>query len=54
MALSLKVTLRLRDLGVKREEIPFIVSHAYTPERASNNPRKIDQPSIEHLLGEIH
>lgn len=51
---SLKVTRRLRDLGVKRKDIPFIVSQAYTPERASNNPRKIDERSIEQLLGEIY
>ncbi len=53
IAATLKVKLKLRDHGIKREDIPFIVSKSYTPERAGNNPRKIEQNSIQHLLGEI-
>jgi alcohol dehydrogenase class IV len=50
---QLKVKTRLRDYGVKKEDLPFIASNALTKGRSDNNPRKMSEDEVLALLKKI-
>ena len=49
---SVGAPLRLRDVGVKNDEIAWIARQV-NAERLSNNPRKMTERDIEEILVEI-
>jgi alcohol dehydrogenase class IV len=49
----LKVKTRLRDYGIKEEDLGFIASNALTKGRSDNNPRKMSEDDVLKLLRNI-
>jgi alcohol dehydrogenase class IV len=49
----LKVKTRLRDYGIKEEDLVFIASNALTKGRSDNNPREISKDDVLKLLRKI-
>ncbi len=49
----LKVKSRLRDYGIKKDDLPLIASNALTKGRSDNNPRKMSEGEVLGLLGKI-
>jgi alcohol dehydrogenase class IV len=41
---------RLRDWGIKREDLQFLAANAFTRGRSDNNPRKLDSSDVLSLL----
>ena len=50
----LNVKPRLRDYGIKKEDLPLIAANALTKGRSDNNPRKISECNILELLEKIY
>lgn len=51
---SLGLTMNLKDLGVAKEDIDFIISKASNPERMANNPTIIDEGDFKELFNSIY
>ncbi|MCK5057872.1 MAG: phosphonoacetaldehyde reductase [Candidatus Aminicenantes bacterium] len=47
------VKTRLRNYGLKKDDLSRIAENSYTKGRSDNNPRKIDRKTILQTLGEI-
>lgn len=45
---------RLRDYGIKKEDLPYIVSHAFTKGRADNNLVPVTEEAVTKVLNDIY
>lgn len=50
---KLNIKKKLRDYGLKREDLPKIAENSFTKGRSDNNPKKIDKKTILNILEEI-
>jgi alcohol dehydrogenase class IV len=44
---------RLRDFGIRAEDIEFILKESFTPSRMNNNPRRISEDGLRQILEDI-
>ena len=44
---------RLRDFGIGKEDIEFILSESFTPSRMNNNPRRVSEEGLRQILEAI-
>ena len=44
---------RLRDYGVTKDDLPYIVDHAFTKGRADNNPVPVTAEAVKQVLETI-
>ncbi|MCK4763127.1 MAG: phosphonoacetaldehyde reductase [Candidatus Aminicenantes bacterium] len=51
---ALHIKEKLRDYGLKKEDLPITAENSFTKGRSDNNPRKISKEIILNLLGEIY
>ncbi|MCP5049655.1 MAG: phosphonoacetaldehyde reductase [bacterium] len=50
---ELGFSLRLRDYGVDRKDLPMVADNAFTTGRSDNNPRKVDRQWVLDMLETI-
>lgn len=41
---------KLREFGIKREDLKLILNESFTPNRMNNNPRKVDRQNLKIIL----
>ena len=41
---------RLRDFGIRKEDIEFILKESFTPSRMNNNPRSVSEEGLRRIL----
>ena len=44
---------RLRDFGIRKEDIVFILKESFTPSRMNNNPRRVSEDGLRRILVDI-
>jgi alcohol dehydrogenase class IV len=44
---------RLRDFGIRKEDIAFILKESFTPSRMNNNPRRVSKDGLSRILEDI-
>jgi alcohol dehydrogenase class IV len=44
---------RLRDFGIRKDDIEFILSESFTPSRMNNNPRRVSEAGLRRILEDI-
>lgn len=44
---------RLRNFGIEKKDIEFILNESFTPSRMNNNPRKISKDNLKEILRNI-
>ena len=44
---------RLSDLGIGKDDVPWLVEHGYAPVRMANNPREVAEKDVEEILKQI-
>jgi alcohol dehydrogenase class IV len=44
---------RLRDFGIRKEDIEFILKESFTPSRMNNNPRRVSKEGLRQILVDI-
>ena len=44
---------RLSELGIGKDDIPWIIENGFTPSRVANNPREVKAKDVEDILMEI-
>ena len=47
------VPTRLSELGIGKDDIPWIVEHGFAPARMANNPREVSAEDVEEILKKI-
>jgi len=50
---KLGLPVRLRDLGIRKSDLPTIVANGFRPDRINNNPREITASDFDCMLEEI-
>jgi alcohol dehydrogenase class IV len=45
--------IRLRDFGIREEDIEFILKESFTPSRMNNNPRCVSKEGLRQILEDI-
>ncbi|MGQ9543135.1 MAG: iron-containing alcohol dehydrogenase [Candidatus Bathyarchaeia archaeon] len=46
--------VRLSDLRIGRDDIPWIVKHGFSAARVANNPREVDERVVDEILREVY
>jgi phosphonate metabolism-associated iron-containing alcohol dehydrogenase len=50
---SLGFPTQLNRFGIKREDVPQIIAHGFTPDRVKNNPRNISADEMTQILEDL-
>jgi alcohol dehydrogenase class IV len=45
--------IRLRDFGIRKDDIAFILKESFTPSRMNNNPRRVSKDGLRQILVDI-
>ena len=53
LMLDLEQPVKLSELGIRKDDIAFIVEQGFSPSRVANNPRKVEEKDVEEILNEI-
>ncbi len=53
LMIGLEQPVKLSELGIGKDDIPWIVEHGFSPTRVTNNPRKVEAKDVEEILNEI-
>jgi len=53
LMVDIREPIRLSELGIGSDEIPWIVEHGFSAARVANNPREVTGKVVEEILREI-